>query len=208
MNNNSPSTQTPNSNLASWNGNQVDALSNLKNRKIYLEVGTSDYTVGPNPMNALNAQLQTYGTTANTVYLQRSGQAHTFPTNFDSQGNNACGTTGSPYISNCGYDGAGAVLQWMYGTLSPRSASAQGTFVTYDQTGSYGALGMAASGSLYVPKACQDGKTACKLHVALHGCLQTMSAIGNAYTTNTGYNLWAGKKQKTQLISAISMLLC
>lgn len=194
MNNNSPSTTQPNSNLAAWSGNQIDNLSNLKSRKIFLEVGTSDVTVGPNPMNALNAQLQPYVTTANTVYTQRSGQAHTFPTDFDSSGNNACGTAASPYISNCGYDGAGAVLHSMYGNLNPRSSTAQGTFVTYDQTGQYGALGMASSGTLYVPKACQGGTTTCKLHVALHGCQQTMSAIGAAYTTNTGYNLWAGKQ--------------
>lgn len=192
MNNNSPNIQTPNKNLAAWDGKQVDSLSNLKDRKIFLEVGTSDTTVGPNPMNALQTQLQPYTTTDKTAYIKRSGQAHVFPTNFDGQGNNQCGSASSPYIANCGYDGAGEVLKWMYGNLSPRASKAQGTFVTYDQSGKYGALGMAQSGSLYVPKACQDGKTVCKLHVALHGCQQTMSAIGNKYTVNTGYNEWAG----------------
>lgn len=195
MNNNSPNTQTPNSNMKAWSGNQIDNLSNLKSRKIFLEVGTSDYTVGPNPMNALQAQLQPYSSAQNTAYIKRSGQAHTFPTDFDGQGNNQCGTTGSPYISNCGYDGAGEVLKWMYGNLSPRSSSAQGTFVTFDQTGKYGASGMAQSGSLYVPKACQNGQKTCKLHVALHGCLQTMSNIGNKYTVNTGFNQWAGESR-------------
>lgn len=188
-----PNTQTPNKNMASWSGNQIDNLSNLKTRKIFLEVGTSDTTVGPNSMNALQAQLQSYSSAENTAYIKRAGQAHVFPTNFDGQGNNQCGSSTSPYIANCGYDGAGEILEWMYGNLNPKASSAQGSFVTFDQTGKYGAGGMASSGALYVPKACQDGKTTCKLHVALHGCQQTMSAIGNKYTVNTGYNEWAGQ---------------
>lgn len=193
MNNMTPNTQTPNKNMAAWSGNQIDNLANLKTRKIFLEVGTSDTTVGPNLMNALQAQLQPYSSAENTAYIKRAGQAHVFPTNFDGQGNNQCGSSTSPYIANCGYDGAEEVLKWMYGNLNPRASTAQGSFVTFDQTGKYGAAGMASSGSLYVPKACQDGKTACKLHVALHGCQQTMSAIGNKYTVNTGYNEWAGE---------------
>ncbi|KAG9255099.1 fungal cellulose binding domain protein [Emericellopsis atlantica] len=191
MNNNKPNTQTPNSNLQAWSGNQIDDTANLKTRKVFLEVGTSDSTVGPNPMNTLKEQLASYVDPANMAYVTRQGQAHVFPTDFDVSGNNPCGSSTSPYIANCGYDGAGAVLNWMYSGLNPRSLSDQGSFVSFDQSGKYGAAGMASSGSLYVPKACQTGGTVCKLHVALHGCLQTTSAIGNKYTVNTGYNRWA-----------------
>lgn len=190
----SPDIQVPSSHMEAWSGKEVDDLNNLKSRKIFLEVGTSDTTVGPNPMDALQTQLQPYATEANVAYTRRSGQAHVFPTNFDAPGNNPCGSSTSPYIANCGYDGAGQVLKWMYGDLKPRASSSQGSFVAYDQIGKYGAAGMARAGSLYVPKACQDGMTVCKLHVALHGCQQTMSAIGNKFTINTGYNEWAGKR--------------
>ncbi|UNI13278.1 hypothetical protein JDV02_000035 [Purpureocillium takamizusanense] len=191
MNNGSPNIQTPTQNMKTWSASQIDDVANLKQRKIFMEVGTSDSTVGPNPMNALKQQLSGFATAGNIAFVSRSGQAHTFPTDFDSSGNNACGSSSSPYISNCGYDGAGAVLKWMYGTLLARSSSAQGTFVNFAQSGKYGSLGMDQTGYLYVPKSCQDGSKVCKLHVALHGCLQTISDIQNKYTVSTGYNLWA-----------------
>lgn len=144
-------------------------------------------------MNALKQQLSGFAPAANIAYVTRSGQAHTFPTDFNGAGDNACGLSLSPYISNCGYDGAGAVLQWMYGTLNARSSAAQGSVVSFSQTGSYGSAGLDKTGYLYVPKACADGSVVCKLHVALHGCLQSYSSIGKKYITNTGYNLWAGE---------------
>ncbi|OAQ76959.1 fungal cellulose binding domain-containingprotein [Purpureocillium lilacinum] len=191
MNNGNPNIQTPTQNMKTWSGSQIDDVANLKQRKIFMEVGTSDFTVGPNPMNALKQQLSGFSTAANTAFVSRSGQAHTFPTDFDSSGNNACGSSSSPYISNCGYDGAGAVLKWMYGTLQARSSAAQGTFVNFAQSGKYGSSGMGQTGYLYVPKSCQDGSKVCKLHVSLHGCLQTIADIQNKYTVSTGYNLWA-----------------
>lgn len=194
MNNNSPSITTPVANMKAWSGNQIDNVSNLQNRKVYLEVGNSDTTVGPNPMNQLSSQLSSFVQSSNVKYDKRAGQAHTFPTDFDGSGNNACGTTGSPYISNCRFDGAGTVLQQMYGSLNPRNTGTlSGTTVSFDQTGTYGLAGMGTTGYLYVPKACQSGSTVCKLHVSVHGCLQSYGQIGTKWIDNTGYNKWAGK---------------
>lgn len=199
MNNNSPSITQPIANMKSWSGNQIDNVNNLKTRKIYLEVGNSDTTVGPNPMNQLNSQLSNFVTASNVKYDKRSGQAHTFPTDFDGTGDNACGSALSPYISNCGFDGAGAVLKQMYGSLTARNnGSPAGSTVSFDQTDSYGSSGMGTTGYLYVPKACQSGSTSCKLHVALHGCLQSYSQIGSKYIDNTGYTKWAGKSATLQ----------
>ena len=209
MNNGNPNIQTPTQNMKTWSGSQIDDVANLKQRKILMEVGTSDFTVGPNPMNALKQQLSGFSTAANTAFVSRSGQAHTFPTDFDSSGNNACGSSSSPYISNCGYDGAGAVLKWMYGTLQARSSAAQGTFVNFAQSGKYGSSGMGQTGYLYVPKSCQDGSKVCKLHVSLHGCLQTIADIQNKYTVSTGYNLWAGETWRYwRAITSINRVMC
>jgi hypothetical protein len=102
----------------------------------------------------------------------------------------------SPYISNCNYDGAGAVLQWMYGSLNARNTGTlTGSVVYFAQTGEYGAAGMDTSGYLYVPANCQSGSAVCKLHVALHGCLQSYSNIQMDFIQNTGYNMWAGKSK-------------
>src|SRR5256885_14047845 len=49
---------------------------------------------------------------------------------------------------------------------------------------------MAATGWVYVPASCAAGAT-CKLHVALHGCLQNSATIGDKFVRNTGYTRWA-----------------
>jgi hypothetical protein len=131
---------------------------------------------------------------ANVVFKKDLKTAHTFPTDFDSTGNNACGTASSPYISNCGFDGAGAILQHIYGPLNARqTGTLTGRFIEINQdeflTNSR-SFGMSTTAWLYVPKACADGGI-CKLHVAYHGCLQGYEKISDKYVKNTGYNRWA-----------------
>ncbi len=178
--------------INNWSGTAIDDKVNVAAQKVYLFVGTSDYTVGPNPMNGANTQYQNNGVpAANRSYVQRSGTAHTFPTDFDSSGNNACGSSASPYISNCGYDGAGAALAKFYGTLNPRNnAPAAANYVEFDQAAFTSNPGMAATGWLYVPANCAAG-AACRLHVALHGCQQNAATLGDRFVKNTGYTRWA-----------------
>ena len=183
--------------INNWSGTANDGKSLVAGQKIYLFVGTSDYTVGPNPMNAVQTQYANNGVpAANLSYTQRSGTAHTFPTDFDSTGNNSCSSTASPYISNCSYDGAKAALSAFYGTLSARNdAPAAANYIQFDQT-PYTAnnLGMDSTGWVYVPASCTGG-TQCKLHVALHGCAQTQGQIGDKFVKNTGYSRWADTNQ-------------
>lgn len=193
MYNATPSITTPNSNINSWSGtSKMDSVSNLANRKIYLWTGTSDYTVGQNVMNQLKSQLSNYYNSNNFSYITSSGAAHTFPTDFDGTGNNSCSSTSSPYISNCSYDGAGAVLKWMYGTLNSRNTGTLGgSVLSFDQSSYLStSYAMASTGYLYVPANCAAGQ-ACKLHVALHGCVQNYEKISDKFINNTGYNKWA-----------------
>ena len=180
-------------NMKAWSGKQIAPVSNLAARKIYMQVGSADSTVGPNVMAQLKAQLANFDDSANTTFVTTSGASHTFPTDFDGAGDSTCGISLSPYISNCKYDGAGAVLKWLYGSLNPRNAgTATGTTVSYAQTGSYGAQGLGTTGYLYVPESCTgNSSTVCKLHVAMHGCLQSYGQIGSKFITNTGYTMWA-----------------
>ncbi|KAH6867573.1 Alpha/Beta hydrolase protein [Thelonectria olida] len=192
MYNNNPSITQPVANMKSWSGNRIDSVANLKNRQIYMQVGSADTTVGPKPMNQLKSQLANFDDSSKVSFVSTNGAAHVFPTDFDGSGNSACNQAASPYISNCGYDGAGGVLRWMYGELHARNTGTlSGSVVSFAQTGSYGASGMAGTGYLYVPQACQGGSIVCKLHVALHGCQQSYSQIGSKFIDNTGYNKWA-----------------
>ncbi|KAI5459539.1 putative polyhydroxybutyrate depolymerase [Mariannaea sp. PMI_226] len=193
MSNQNPSITTPVANMKAWSGSKIDPVTNLQERKIYMWTGSSDTTVGPNVMKQLQSQLANFDASSNVSYITTSGAVHTFPTDFNGAGDNSCSLSASPYISNCNYDGAGAVLQWMYGTLAAKnSGTLSGSTVSFSQTGAYTASGMDSTGYLYIPAACQSGSTTvCKLHVALHGCLQSYSSIGSKFIDNTGYNKWA-----------------
>ena len=194
MYNATPAISTPLSNMRSWSGGPIDSTGNLASRRIYLWVGSSDTTVGPNVESQLRSELSNFDTSGNVSYVATSGAAHTFPTDFTASGDNSCGTAVSPYISNCGYDGAGAALQWMYGTLNARNnGTLGGTVVAFDQTAWVASgKGMDTVGYLYVPAACAPGgSTVCRLHVALHGCLQSYSNIQMRFVNDTGYNRWA-----------------
>ena len=170
----------------------IDNKSNIASQKVYLFIGTSDTTVGQNPVTALKTQYTNNGVTAaNMEHVVRSGASHTFPTDFDSTGNNGCGSAASPYISNCSYDGAKAVLQKFYGTLNPRNnAPAAGNYIEFNQSEFVSNPGMAATGWAYVPANCASGSQ-CKVHVALHGCQQSTDKIGDKFVKNTGYSRWA-----------------
>ena len=178
--------------INNWSGTAIDDKANVSRQRIYMFVGSSDTTVGPNPMNAVQAQYAANGVaTANIEYVKRAGTAHTFPTDFNSTGNNACNTSASPYISNCGYDGAKAALTASYGPLTARNESPSATnYIEFDQTAFTSNPGMAPTGWLYVPASCSSGTT-CRLHVALHGCQQNVAAIGDRFIKNTGYTRWA-----------------
>jgi len=178
--------------INNWSGTAIDDKANVANQKIFMFVGNSDTTVGPNPMNALQTQYMNNALpAANLVYVKRAATAHVFPTDFASSGNNACSSTASPYIANCGYDGAKAALSQFYGTLNARNdAPAAANYIEFDQTAFTTNPGMAATGWVYVPANCAAGAS-CKLHVALHGCQQGYATIGDKFIKNTGYTRWA-----------------
>ncbi|MES2939559.1 MAG: PHB depolymerase family esterase [Pseudomonadota bacterium] len=178
--------------INNWSGSQIDSKANVAAQKVYMFVGTSDATVGPNPMLGAKTQYTNNGVTAaNLLYVSRASTAHVFPTDFDSTGNNACGTSASPYISNCGYDGVQAMFAHFYGALNARNnAPAAGNYIEFDQTAFSTNPGMSSTGWLYVPASCAAG-TQCKVHVALHGCQQNYATIGDKFVKSTGYTRWA-----------------
>ena len=51
--------------------------------------------------------------------------------------------------------------------------------------------GMANTGYVYIPPGCEAGGTGCKLHIALHGCMQDIGTLKDTYARHAGYNAWA-----------------
>ena len=178
--------------INNWSDTAIDDKANVAAQKIYLFVGTSDSTVGPNPMTALRTQYTNNGVAAADLdFVSRAGAAHTFPTDFAGAGDNACSQSASPYISNCGYDGAKAALTKFYGALNPRNdAPSAANYIEFDQAEFTDNAGMAPTGWVYVPDDCAAGAL-CRLHVALHGCQQNAATIGDKFIRNTGYTRWA-----------------
>jgi predicted peptidase len=83
--------------INNWSTTANDDKARVASQEIFLFVGNSDFTVGPNPMNALQTQYLNNGVpAANLDFVRRDGTAHTFPTDFDSTGNNGCGSAASP----------------------------------------------------------------------------------------------------------------
>lgn len=172
----------------------LDATAALAGQKVWLFSGTRDATVRPAVMDALLKYYQHYVPAANIAYKNDLNAAHAHIT--DSYGN-ACTTSSSPYINNCGYDGPGALLAHIYaggGALVPRNTGTlSGQLIQFDQAEflpSPAGKSMDSTGWVYVPDACKKGEP-CKVHIALHGCEQSQGKIGDAYYAHAGYNQWA-----------------
>lgn len=167
----------------------IDAVSNLKDDKIYLFSGTKDTVVNPKVMHALQDYYNAFVTPSNIATEFTIAAQHCLPTLDYGE---ACGVKASPYIGKCMYDGAGIALKQLYGPLtSGKSVSAN--FIQFDQTDFYSGTGTSidTTGYIYIPTACASGTTQCKLHMSFHGCSQGQSFIGDEYAADTGFNNWA-----------------
>ena len=174
----------------SWaSAGSIDPVANLQSSKVYLFSGSIDSTVKPGVMDALKTYYNSFVPTANVIYKKDIAAEHAMIT--DDFGS-ACSTKASPYINDCNFDLAGAMLGHIYGTLNPRNSGTlpEGNFVEFNQSQFITNHGMAPTGWAYIPQACTTG-TQCRLHVVLHGCQQNVTLVQQKYVRNTGYNRWA-----------------
>jgi Esterase PHB depolymerase len=165
----------------------IDPVENLAKSKVYIFSGAKDSTVPVVTSEALAKYYAAFLPAGNVVLKKDIPAEHAFVT--DSFGA-ACDTKGAPFINNCGFDLAGAILAHLYGPLVPRAATAGGALLEFDQAAFEPAHGMGSTGYAYVPKSCTAGET-CRVHVALHGCRQNATEVGDAFAKNSGYNRWA-----------------
>jgi poly(3-hydroxybutyrate) depolymerase len=172
---------------------QVDAVSALAAHRVWMFSGTLDRLVPAASMADLAKYYAAFIPAAQLHYKNDLAAGHAMPT--DSFGNK-CDALAAPFISNCGFDAAGGMLQWIYGPLKPRgdNAAPAGKLQEFDQSEFLPAPtthGMADTGYVYIPPGCQAGGAGCKLHIALHGCMQDIGTIKDTYARNAGYNAWA-----------------
>lgn len=178
----------------------IDPIASVARARIYLFTGGSDSVVSPDTVEEAKALYSALGVpAANIVFIDRTGPAALAGHSWVTIGyGNACPLNKPPYIDQCGYDQAGAELKAIYGPdLAAPAPAVSGRVVAFDQTefvagGKAGLNGLSETGYLYVPKACEPGAAAaCRLHVALHGCLQSAEALGDTFYSRIGVNEWA-----------------
>jgi hypothetical protein len=147
---------------------KIDPLSALGDDKVYLFSGNSDETVRRPVVEAAERFYEAAGVPAASLTLVESSGGHAFLTETEGA---SCGVTKSPFIDDCDYDQAKAILEWIYGRLAPPSPSLTGRFIAFDQTvfDKEPPNGLAKEGIVYVPSACATER-GCRLHIVFHGC--------------------------------------
>lgn len=173
----------------------IDPLARLAARRVYVFSGTEDSVVRPTAAAATVEFFRRVGVPdANLRYVADVPAGHAL---LAPGSGNDCAASATPYLNRCSvggqdYDHAGAILEHLYGALQPRVAAPTGRVVAFAQR-PYAAsgTGMAESGFVYVPQACEVAGARCRVHVALHGCLQSVQSVGDRFVSEAGYNAWA-----------------
>jgi hypothetical protein len=167
----------------------IDALSGLAGDDVYLFSGSKDTVVHTGVVMKTGEFYQAFK--ANVTGIFTYAAEHCQPTvNYG----NDCAKLGSPYISKCAYDGAGAALSAILGrALNPKGAANLENLSKIDQTKFFpsgGAKGLNDYAYLYVPSSCKSGAT-CSIHIDFHGCNQEPSKLGSIWPVHGGYLEWA-----------------
>eukprot|EP00057_Strongylocentrotus_purpuratus_P025324 XP_011679798.1 PREDICTED: uncharacterized protein LOC100888362 isoform X2 [Strongylocentrotus purpuratus] len=174
--------------------NSIDDPGNMANDKMYVFGGSRD-TVVVQEVSRAAEEYYRHFITDNDNFLTEYTVPAEHSMVHDVHGN-ACGYKGEPYINNCGYNAAFEMLNHFYGPGLERPTAntrQDGVLLEFDQTeffpnGNAAKESVANTGYVYVPTGCIDDGSHCRVHIALHGCLQQYEEIGDQYTTLSGYN--------------------
>ncbi len=171
---------------------RVDPLENLKMAHVYLYNSPVDQTVRA-PINEKTKAFYSNLVPEEHIKTETSIEsAHGFPTlNYGV----SCGTMDSPYMNNCGFDGAGEIFKQIYSDASMTLNSVkavESSLHAFNQSEFAKSQAMLAkTGWVYIPEKCRLVGASCAVHVALHGCLQASENVQDAFALHAGYNEWA-----------------
>jgi poly(3-hydroxybutyrate) depolymerase len=167
---------------------QIDPTANLAAARVWLFSGSRDRTVQRPVVEAAAQSYALFGVVNIPVHSRAAGHAMV-----TERSGGTCGATEPPYIVDCDYDTAGALLAHLLGPLKPPADKEGGRLSAFDQKpfadGNAHAISLADDGFVYVPAACAAER--CAVHVAFHGCRQNADAVGERFVREAGYNRWA-----------------
>lgn len=191
------------------NASRIDPPSDLAKTRVWLFAGGQDKTVDERLVEAAGAFWRRHGVPAEALHLEaRDDAGHGFPV--EKGGNGSCSLTQPPYINDCKIDGAGELLAWLHpGGPSKAGQPAAGSLHAFSQSRYTARLkvhGLADTGWVYVPRACEAADARCDLHVVFHGCSQAANyqtegggRYGMRFIEGSGYNAWAEARRMVVL---------
>ena len=164
-------------------------MANLKKQQVYIFSGSSDGVVKTSVVNQTEQYYKLAGTPASQIkYDKNTNAGHSIVT--DGADDVVCSATEPPFINNCGFEQSHVILRHIYGNLQAPTTSdnLSGRIIKFNQMEFVKGTrtSMSQSAYAYVPKACETD--ACKVHIAIHGCLQGAKQLGDRYYNGTGYN--------------------
>ncbi len=170
---------------------RIDDLAGLRSDKVYIFSSSEDETVETPVVERAEELYETLGVPeASIAFVRNDKAAHAFITETEGQ---ACGTAGEPFINDCDYDQAKAILETIYGRLNGPGEAASGGYLVFDQgpfTAGRSGGGMADEGVAYVPRGCAS-EAGCAVHVVFHGCKQGREKLGDTFIKASGFARWA-----------------
>jgi len=181
----------------------IDPPAHLAEARVWLFAGGKDAVVPPASVSALKRVYELMGVAAANISLVEEARAnHGLPIEeFAGAGNApACAALAPPFLIDCDYDAAKLLLAHLYpdGFQAAPAVAERGHLIRFDQTEFAGAAeppsGMHREGYLHVPADCANGAAGdarCRLHVAFHGCQQSVERIHDAFYRHGGFNRWA-----------------
>jgi hypothetical protein len=168
----------------------VDPIANLAEDRVWIFHGAADPFVAKPVVDALETYYRTLVNPENVARVEHPKAGHMFPT-ADPEAPNSCWGTDSPFIGNCGFDGARELLSHLYGQLAASGSPNAAELTEFDQrpyARASGSEGLAERGWLFVPQDCESGAgQSCRLHVVFHGCKQGASFVKDAFVRRAGY---------------------
>ncbi len=170
---------------AAADGNSIDAISGVRDDRVWLFHGTLDEAVRAGVVSAARDFYSALATPANITLVDTIVVTHGLPTRATGQD---CRKIASPYLNACNYDAAGAMLESLLGELKP-AVEPKGRLIEFEQS-EFGDANLNATGFAYVPRACAAG-AACRVHVFFHGCGQSNEVVGDVVVRGAGFNEWA-----------------
>lgn len=178
---------------AAADAGSIDEVSALADDRVWLFHGQADPIVNARVSSALADFYADFVPGEAIARVENIPVTHGWPTRDRGV---ACDEMGGDFINACDYDAAGALLQHLYGPLSPPVDASEDGLQELDQASVVPEGGnFADSGFAYVPEACSDDAGECLLHIAFHGCRQGKEFIEDRFARMSGLNEWAESNQ-------------